>query len=58
MPQKSRFLIKLWNVILIIFLHETEPEGLSDGAIAGVVIACLLIVAMGAAGGCTIYKRK
>ncbi|XP_032413172.1 carcinoembryonic antigen-related cell adhesion molecule 5-like [Xiphophorus hellerii] len=39
-------------------VDASEPGGLVGGAIAGIVITCLLVVAAGAAGGYFIYKRR
>ncbi|XP_047453850.1 carcinoembryonic antigen-related cell adhesion molecule 5-like [Mugil cephalus] len=39
-------------------LTVTEAAGLSAGAIAGIVIACLIVCFAGAAGGFYMYKRK
>uniref|UniRef100_A0A096M2B7 Ig-like domain-containing protein n=1 Tax=Poecilia formosa TaxID=48698 RepID=A0A096M2B7_POEFO len=44
--------------ISVNFQYASKPGGLVGGAIAGIVIACLLVVAAGAAGGYFIYKRR
>uniref|UniRef100_A0A3B5QIV9 Ig-like domain-containing protein n=1 Tax=Xiphophorus maculatus TaxID=8083 RepID=A0A3B5QIV9_XIPMA len=42
----------------ISIVDASKPAGLVVGAIAGIVITCLLVVAAGAAGGYFIYKRR
>ncbi|MED6253379.1 hypothetical protein ATANTOWER_027944, partial [Ataeniobius toweri] len=37
---------------------NNKPRGLLGGAIAGIVIVCLLVIAAGAFGGYFIYKRR
>ncbi|XP_017164820.1 carcinoembryonic antigen-related cell adhesion molecule 1-like [Poecilia reticulata] len=44
--------------LLVFICDASKPGGLAGGAIAGIVITCLLVVAAGAAGGYFIYKRS
>ncbi|XP_014916453.1 carcinoembryonic antigen-related cell adhesion molecule 1-like isoform X1 [Poecilia latipinna] len=46
------------EVSIISIDDASKPAGLVGGAIAGIVITCLLVLAAGAAGGYFIYKRR
>ncbi|XP_014866559.1 PREDICTED: carcinoembryonic antigen-related cell adhesion molecule 5-like [Poecilia mexicana] len=46
------------EVSVISIDDASKPAGLVGGAIAGIVITCLLVLAAGAAGGYFIYKRR